>query len=454
MNELLFVAITFTIIIAVGYLIIKGYNAKLVFLFSGVITLGLYTLLTGHSVLGDDTVGNKLIDIFLVFGDKFRSNVSGVGTVIMVVTGYSAYMNHLKASDKLAYLAVKPLSKIKNKYFVISGVFVVAIFLKAIITSQAGLTMLLLATVWPILMALNVSKLTAASVLGLIALDYGPNDGSTIFAAEVAELSVVDFVFDYQIYVVLIIVLVLAIIIPIYYRMMDQRDLKKGKTLDYDQREIVNPDVPSFYSLLPILPLAIVLFTSLLPIETIDVVTANFIGILFTFLVTLLRNRNLKNLSNDFDAIFKGMGTAFSNIVSLIIAASVFAEGINKLGGIAIIANKLAELQGAASLTVLFMGLITFIAAAIMGSGAASWFAFGPLIPGIAATLGVSVIPFVLTMELGASLGRAMSPVAGAEIAIAGHAEQNVFHIVKRNAPILIVAFLVTFISSVILFMN
>lgn len=454
MNELLFVVITFAIIILAAYLIIKRYNAKLVFLFIGVITLGIYTLLTGNSVLGDDTVGNKLVDIFMVFGNKFKSNVSGVGTIIMVVTGYSAYMNHIKASDKLAYLAVKPLRKIKNKYFIISGVFVVAIFLKAIITSQAGLTMLLLATVWPILMALNVSKLTAASVLGLIAIDYGPNDGSTIFAAEVADLPVVDFVFNYQIHIVLITVLVLAVIIPIYYKMMDKRDVEKGKTLDYDMRGIDNPNVPAYYSLLPILPLAIVLITSLLPTETVDVVTANFIGILFTFLITLLRNGNLKELSNDFDAIFKGMGTAFSNIVALIIAASVFAEGINKLGGISIIANKLAELHGAAPLTILFMGLITLVAAAIMGSGAASWFAFGPLIPGIASTLGVSVIPFVLTMELGASFGRAMSPVAGAEIAIAGHSEQNVFDIVKRNVPILIVAFIVTYISSIVLFLN
>ena len=55
-------------------------------------------------------------------------------------------------------------------------------------------------------------------------------------------------------------------------------------------------------------------------------------------------------------------------------------------------------------------------------------------------------------MELGAALGRGMSPVAGATIAISGYAGMDVMQVVKRTAPLLILGFVINTVMSIVLF--
>lgn len=197
----LMIFLTILCSIIVAKLILKRYNAIFVFFVSGIIILMGASLLTGTPILGKATMGNVFLDTFGFITGSFKKTVSGVGMIIMIVTGYAAYMKHIQASTKLAYLASKPLSRISNKYLVLSGMFVVGIALKLVITSQAGLAVLLLATVFPVLMAIGIKPLTAASVLSLICIDYGPNDGSTIFMSGVLKMNVVDLFLQYQFFV-------------------------------------------------------------------------------------------------------------------------------------------------------------------------------------------------------------------------------------------------------------
>ena len=75
-----------------------------------------------------------------------------------------------------------------------------------------------------------------------------------------------------------------------------------------------------------------------------------------------------------------------------------------------------------------------------MGSGNAAFFAFGPLIPKIAGKLGVESTSIILPMQLSASMGRTVSPVAGVIIATAAIADVTTIAIVKRNLIPLVVA--------------
>ncbi len=108
----------------------------------------------------------------------------------------------------------------------LSGVFLVGMALKLVLTSQASLAVLMLATVFPILIALGITPMTAASTLALLCLDYGPNDGSTLFMANIAKMNVVDLFLLYQSKVALCIIIVTAIVMPFYYRYMDKKDRK------------------------------------------------------------------------------------------------------------------------------------------------------------------------------------------------------------------------------------
>lgn len=454
MMDLLLVLLTLLVIVLAAYLVLKHYNTLFVFLITGVLVLLIYTICTQKSLLPkSSSTGNIYMDVFGFVSQTFSNTMSQVGAMIMSVTGYAAYMSHLKASEKLAYYAVKPLKKLKSPYIVLSAVFVLCMVLKSAITSQSALSLLLLATVFPIFTALGINKLTAASLLTLAALDYGPNEGSSIYMAQLAKMPVLNMFMRYQFKVVVIVTIVLAIIIPFYYKHMDKKALASGKEEPIEKKDVENPDCPWYYALFPALPLVILIVWAFVPKASPDVVAANFIGIIFVALVELLRHpKESKKVASQMKVVFKAMGESFTNVVSIIIAASIFAAAINKMGGITIIADAISHLQGASILTMILMGLITFMAAVIMGSGSASWFAFAPLVPSIASKLSVNSLSIMLPMELGSSIGRSLSPVAGCTIAIAGYADIDVFEMIKLSAPLLIIEFIVTLLVTMFMF--
>src|SRR5690606_10070617 len=79
------------------------------------------------------------------------------------------------------------------------------------------------------------------------------------------------------------------------------------------------------------------------------------------------------------------------------------------------------------------MTILIYLASMLMGSGNASFFAFGPLVPDIAARFGVQVTRMILPMSLAASMGRTVSAVAGVLIAVSDVAGVTALSIVKRN---------------------
>lgn len=445
---LLALTIIFTVIVA--KLILKKYNAIFIFFASGVIILMSASLLTGTPILGKESMGNVFLDAFGFITKTFQSNIAGIGTIIMVVTGYAEYMKRIKASTKLAFMASGPLRKIKNKYLILSGFFLVGMALKLVLTSQASLAVLMLATVFPVLMVLEISPMTGASVLALLCLDYGPNDGSTLFMATVAQMNVVDLFLQYQFKVVLSIILVTAVLIPFYYRYMDRKDKEAGIFSVVDSKRLEDPAIPNFYVLLPLLPLLIVFVNYFVSPVKIDVITANVIGFAVTFVIEFIRRSDRSEIPADMVVILKAMGNIFASVVSIIISASVFAEGIKVLGGITIFTNMISGMQGAVLIVMVLLTGLTYVFAVIMGSGAAPFFAFGPLAPVIAAKLGVPTLTILLPMELATSIGRASSPVCGALIAIAGVAGVTPMGLAKRTAPLLFIMLIVNIAASYI----
>lgn len=152
--DLISLVLTLFFVSLVAYFILKNYNPIFIFFFSGIVILISAFYLNGTLIpttkraLEDITFITNLLDSFAFITDSFKKNLAGVGLVIMSVAGFAAYMKHINASSKLAYIANKPLGKIKNKYLVLSGTFVVGMALKIVISSYAGLLILLLACIY------------------------------------------------------------------------------------------------------------------------------------------------------------------------------------------------------------------------------------------------------------------------------------------------------------------
>ena len=433
MNNTIAVILTLLYIVIVATLVIKKYNSVFVFLVSGMAILLISAIIGGNSIMGDKTTGNAVIDVFAYAANAFKSNASGVGLTLMMVTGYAVYMSHIGASTKLAYLATKPLSKIKNPYIVLSMLFIIGTLLKLVITSHAGLAMLLMAIAFPILTSLGISKLSAATVMIMCGfVDWGPNDSSAIFAAEnVVGMPMMDYFLTYQGKTAAILILVCAVFLPIYLRHMDKKDISAGGTVTKAQMP-QDASCPACYAMLPIVPLVLITVFSFIPSINLDVVTANLIGLFFVFILELVRRKDRKEVTADFSVVMKAMGNSFANVVSILIGAA-------------------AAVKSAPIITMALMSMITFFAGMLLGSGNASWYAFGPLVPDVTAQMGVSTATIALPMQLSSGIGRCMSPVAGVVIAISGMAELDIMDIVKRCSVPAVAMFICNLIVSYVI---
>ncbi|TNB58111.1 C4-dicarboxylate transporter DcuC [Campylobacter helveticus] len=444
-------------VVVVAYYILKKYNPIFTFLFSGMIILIFAFYYFGVPIPKAParealSFLDVVLDSFAFITATFKTQLAGVGLIIMSVAGFAAYMKHINASAKLAFLANKPLGKIKNKYLILSGTFVVGMALKIVISSYAGLLLLLLACIYPVLIALKIRPITAVCVLSLIALDYGPKDGNSINMADMVgqKDNVVGLFLNYQLWVVLAYVATIAVLIPFYFAWVDKKDKVKGVLCDeVETPEIINPKCPTFYILFPWLPVVFLFSAYFLNIK-LDVVTANFVSIALVFIVEFARHKDAKKLGEDMVVILKAMAEIFVSVVSIIIAAGVFAEGIKALGGVGILADAVSALgkEGefasiAVLVSIVALSFLVYGFTIIMGSGIAAFNAFGRLAPDIATRLGIAPITLVLPIEIASCLGRAASPIAGGIIALAGFAKVSPMDIIKRTAPLLLIAMLV-----------
>ncbi|ELY5426292.1 C4-dicarboxylate transporter DcuC [Campylobacter upsaliensis] len=449
-------------VVVVAYYILKKYNPIFTFLFSGMIILIFAFYYFGTPIpkapsRESASFLDVILDSFAFITATFKTQLAGVGLIIMSVAGFAAYMKHINASAKLAFLANKPLGKIKNKYLILSGTFIVGMALKIVISSYAGLLLLLLACIYPVLIALKIRPITAVCVLSLIALDYGPKDGNSINMADMVgqKDNVVGLFLNYQLWVVSAYVAVIAVLIPFYFAWVDKRDRAKGVLCDeVEAPEIIDPKCPTLYILFPWLPVVFLFSAYFLGIK-LDVVTANFVSIALVFIVEFARHKDAKKLGEDMVVILKAMADIFVSVVSIIIAAGVFAEGIKALGGVGILADAVGVLgkEGefasvAVLVSIVVLSFLVYGFTVIMGSGIAAFNAFGRLAPDIATKLGIAPITLVLPIEIASCLGRAASPIAGGIIALAGFAKVSPMDIIKRTTPLLLIAMLVNILVS------
>ncbi|WP_394562304.1 hypothetical protein [Campylobacter coli] len=97
----------------------KKYNPIFVFFLSNIILLIFAFYITGAPIpkapsREHSSFLDVLLDSYAFITATFKSQLSGAGLIIMSVAGFTAYMKHINASAKLAFLANKPSGKIKK----------------------------------------------------------------------------------------------------------------------------------------------------------------------------------------------------------------------------------------------------------------------------------------------------------------------------------------------------
>jgi C4-dicarboxylate transporter, DcuC family len=418
-------------------LLLKKYNPHAILLVSGLLMLVIAQVLNYNLPELKDPTGFSGFDLFRYIKEAFSSINAGVGLMIMSIGGFVAYIDKIGASDALVHVSMKPLKLFKKQpYIAASLVIPIGQLLFAAIPSAAGLALLLMASLFPILVNLGVSKLSAVSVItATTAFGIGPASAITASASSIAKMDVVVFFLDYQLPLVLPLSLIMMVTYYFVNKYYDNKEKHIENVAPIEKKELKAPLV---YAIIPVLPIILlIVFSEIfnffnLPIK-LDTTTAMIISLFVALICELIRLKNIKEVFNSLTIFWDGMGDIFKTVVTLIITAEIFAKGLISLGFIDGLLD-LAQNLGLGGLGIgIVMTVMIFLASMLMGSGNAAFFAFGPLVPNIANKLGIETTSIIVPMELSASMGRTVSPVAGVIIATAAIAKVTTIAIVKRN---------------------
>lgn len=436
MLELILAGLVTTLVV---YLLAKGYKPQPVLLLGGILLLTLTAVFDLGTILpAEKSTHLKYFDIFKIFSDILSLRLAGLGLTLMAIAGFARYMEHVGASKALFSIFEKPLKSVRSPYMLLVISFLVTQILVIFIPSHAGLGMLLMVTMYPILIRAGVSPLSALAVIGCCQfIDHGPGSGNVIMAAKTANLDPATYFIKYQLPVTLPIIFVVAITHFFIQKWWDKREGFVFNPAHIDKIDHQDNDCPPrYYAILPIIPLILIIgFSPLMQnVIKLDVTTAMIISTIIALFFEYFRLRSAKAVLDSFMLFFEGMGKQFVVVVSLIVSGELFANGLLKIGAV----DKLITTAQSAGLgigtMIVVMSFILALAAFLMGSGNAAFFSFAALTPRIAAFLKIDVVTLILPMQIMTSFGRTVSPITAAIVAISGIAGVSPFQVVKRTA--------------------
>lgn len=448
------IVISLAVLIVAGYAIAKNYDTKLV-LFSAGILLMLAAAALGYPILSAEAgTGNVWLDPLKQIQLEFIKQFSRAGIIIMVLFGFSAYMSHIGANDIAVKIMSKPIARVRSPYILVPIVFWLGSLLSLIIPSAASLAVILMATLYPILRAANMSSLSAAGVIATTAtIVPTPLGGDNVVAAKILGFEhVVDYVTLHHAVISLPVLVIIGITHYFWQKYMDKRQGEAAFT-DVDESKLTtNSDLPpAYYALFPLIPLfLIILFGLFFRQIKIGLVEITLFSFALAFIVELIRKGNVREQMKNSALFFTGMGQGFSQVVVLIVAASTLVVGLTVIGAISTVADLVKEVNNAGiGLMFIFSGLtalITFIS----GSGNAVFYSFIELIPSIANQAHVDPVMIALPMQLTSNLIRAISPVSAVVIIVASVVKVSPVEVVKRTSVPLFVGFIATLIFTLI----
>ena len=422
------------IVILTGWAIVKKYQVNMVLFIAGLLLniIGVMNGATNFLPKNATATGLLGFDFFELFRAICRTQIAGVGFIILVSGGFAQYMKDVGASDRFVTVCAKPITLLKNPYLILGLVFIIGHCLGLVITSAAGLAMLLIVTVYPLIIRVGCSSLSAAAVVASVL-------GVAVMAAELVHLDPVEYLVSYQLVMAAPVVLVMAITHVIVQRYFDKKDGVHGYVADFAELEAKRKELektPLIYACMPVLPLVLLLIFNKMVYKTItmNVATAMFLSWFVCFLVDLLVRREAKKSFDLSFSMFKGMGSILTSTVGLIFVAAFFAKGLQQTGLITYLIDVAKNCGLGVTGTGVVLSAIIGVVTVLTGSGVAAFTSLAHVIPDVAQHLNSNGIAIMLMMHTASEMLRALSPVAGVIIIVAGFAKVSPFAIIKRTA--------------------
>lgn len=371
---------------------------------------------------------------------QFTKSMTSAGLIkaICASMGFAYVMKVTKCDQHLVVLLTKPMKNIG--FLLIPITFVITYLVNIAIPSAAGCSAAVGATMIPLLMASGVRPAMAGAAVfaGTFGGVLSPGSAHNAYVAEMAKVTIPEVIkvqFPNAI-AAFIVVLVILSITALFFK-----DYQKGQDFSVKSANAQAAEpikVNLLFALMPLVPLAILVIggTSLNEIAWLKwtkmhVAEAMLIGAILAIFVTWT---SPEKITNEF---FKGMGSAYAEVIGIIIAAGVFVAGLRACGAIDAITEVLKHSEQFVRLGGTF---VPYLMAVVTGSGDAATMAFNGAITVQAPALGFEQTKLGMAAAIAGALGRSSSPIAGAAIVCAGLAMVSPVEIAKRTAPAMLIA--------------
>ena len=435
-------------IVLVAYYIVKGYSATGVLMFGGLVLLFI-SVLMGHSILpeGVKSTGSTYFDILEYVKYLLGNRGGGLGLMIMVLCGFSVYMTHLGANDVVVKLVSKPLKNIRSPYILMVFAYFLACLMSFAVSSATGLGVLLMATLFPVMVNVGISRGAAAAICASpISIILSPTSGDVVLSAEISKIPLGEFAFSTALPVSIFAILGIAVAHFFWQRYLDKKEGVQVERLNADE---IKTTAPNYYAILPLLPIiGVLVFDGKWGLPNLHIVTVMVLCFIITAAVDFLRSFNAKQTFDNLMVAYRGMADAFAGVVMLLVAAGVFAQSLSTIGFITNLIDSAQSFGRSASVMMLVLAVITILATMATGSGNAAFYAFAELIPKLATQMGVNPAFLTIPMLQASNLGRGLSPVSGVVVAVSGMGKISPFEIVKRMSVPMLVGFICVIIGT------
>ena len=435
-------------IVLVAYYIVKGYSATGVLMFGGLVLLFI-SVLMGHSILPDGvkSTGSTYFDILEYVKYLLGNRGGGLGLMIMVLCGFSVYMTHLGANDVVVKLVSKPLKNIRSPYILMVFAYFLACLMSFAVSSATGLGVLLMATLFPVMVNVGISRGAAAAICASpISIILSPTSGDVVLSAEISKIPLGEFAFGTALPVSIFAILGIAVAHFFWQRYLDKKEGVQVERINADE---IKTTAPNYYAILPLLPIiGVLIFDGKWGLPNLHIVTVMVLCFIITAAVDFLRSFNAKQTFDNLIVAYRGMADAFAGVVMLLVAAGVFAQSLSTIGFITNLIDSAQSFGGSAFFMMLVLAVITILATMATGSGNAAFYAFAELIPKLATQMGVNPAFLTIPMLQASNLGRGLSPVSGVVVAVSGMGKISPFEIVKRMSVPMLVGFICVIIGT------
>lgn len=375
-------------------------------------------------------IAGKWQQIFVIIAQQMTNEK----TVVPICTamGFAFVLRLTECDRHLTHLLLVPLRYTRT--LLIPGGIIAAYIVNSAIISQSSTAAIVGTVLLPLLLAANIQPIIAGSLLLL-----GSSIGGELFnpgAVEIGKLTELTKVPATTLVAQVMPVNMMASVTVLIVFCLQAVIFSPSATLSVEDTKTDSSvasskpfDINLIKALIPLLPLALLFIVPALvqlPKEfsnnSVSIAAAMLIAVAAAGLTTPKQSARLVA------TFFDGVGFAYANIISIIIVATIFTEGIKANGLILHLTNALANRPSAAKFASV---ILPFTLAGVTGSGSAPAIAVMNILVPVAATMNLDPVKIGALTASSAQLGRTISPVAAVVIMSATISGQPPLNLVK-----------------------